>query len=64
MNFNLIRNIGCSKSTLISLYNELGLSDKIETATEPFVNDSLRRRLLFRSQNQRFYVFSDTLSQN
>ncbi len=41
MNFNLIGNIGCGKSTLISLYNELELFDKIQTATEPFINDSL-----------------------
>ncbi len=41
MNFNLIGNIGCGKSTLISLYNELELFDKIQTAGEPFINDSL-----------------------
>ncbi len=44
MNFSLIGNIIASgKSTLImiSLYNELELSDKIETATEPFINTSL-----------------------
>jgi hypothetical protein len=41
MNFNLIGNIGCGKSTLISLYNELDLYDKIETAPEPCINDSL-----------------------
>ena len=41
MNFNLIGNIGCGKSTLISLYNELDLYDKIQTAGEPFINDSL-----------------------
>ena len=41
MNFNLIGNIGSGKSTLISLYNELDLFDKIQTAGEPFINDSL-----------------------
>jgi deoxyadenosine/deoxycytidine kinase len=42
MNFNLIGNIGCGKSTLISLYNELDLFDNIKTAGEPFINgDSL-----------------------
>ncbi len=41
MNFVLVGNIGCAKSTLISLYNELNLSDKIVSATEPFINDSL-----------------------
>jgi deoxyadenosine/deoxycytidine kinase len=41
MNFNLMGNIGCGKSTLISLYNELDLFDKIQTAGEPFINDSL-----------------------
>lgn len=42
MIFNLIGNIGCGKSTLISLYNELDLFDKIQTAGEPFINsDSL-----------------------
>jgi deoxyadenosine/deoxycytidine kinase len=42
MNFNLIGNIGCGKSTLISLYNELELFDNIRTAGEPFINgDSL-----------------------
>ena len=35
-------NIGSGKSTLISLYNELDLFDKIQTAGEPFINgDSL-----------------------
>ena len=42
MNFNLIGNIECGKSTLISLYNELDLYDKIQAAGEPFINgDSL-----------------------
>jgi ABC-type phosphate transport system ATPase subunit len=41
MNFNLIGNIGCGKSTIISLYNELELFDNIRTAGEPFINDSL-----------------------
>jgi deoxyadenosine/deoxycytidine kinase len=41
MNFNLIGNIGCGKSTLINLYNELELFDNIKTAGEPFINDSL-----------------------
>ena len=41
MIFNLIGNIGCGKSTIISLYNELELFDKIQTAGEPFINDSL-----------------------
>jgi deoxyadenosine/deoxycytidine kinase len=42
MNFNLIGNIGCGKSTLISLYNEMDLFDNIKTAGEPFINgDSL-----------------------
>jgi deoxyadenosine/deoxycytidine kinase len=41
MNFNLIGNIGCGKSTLIGLYNELELFDNIKTAGEPFINDSL-----------------------
>ena len=41
MNFNLIGNIASGKSTLISLYNELELSDKIDTAIEPFIDNSL-----------------------
>lgn len=41
MNFNLMGNIGSGKSTIISLYNELELFDKIQTAGEPFINDSL-----------------------
>jgi deoxyadenosine/deoxycytidine kinase len=41
MNFNLIGNIACGKSTLIGLYNEIDLYDKIETAGEPFINGSL-----------------------
>ena len=62
MNFNLIGNIGCGKSTLISLYNELDLFDNIKTAGEPFINDSLDDFYLDLKNNILF--FNGMLSQN
>ncbi len=41
LNFNLMGNIGCGKSTLIRLYTELDLFVNIKAAGEPFINDSL-----------------------
>jgi len=68
MNFNLIGNIGCGKSTLISLYNELDLFDKIRTAGEPFINgDSLDDFYLDLKNNSfifQWHVISELTTRN
>jgi deoxyadenosine/deoxycytidine kinase len=63
MNFNLIGNIGCGKSTLISLSNELDLFDKIESATEPVnINDSLLIDDFYTDLKNNVFMFQCTLS--
>ena len=62
MNFNLIGKIGCGKSTLISLYNELDLFDKTESATEPFINDSLEESDFYTDLKNNVFMFQCTLS--
>jgi deoxyadenosine/deoxycytidine kinase len=67
MNFNLIGNIGCGKSTLISLYNELELFDNIKTAGEPFINDSLDDFYLDLKNNSfmfQWHVISELTTRN
>jgi hypothetical protein len=55
MNFNLIGNVASGKSTLINIYNEIDLSDKIPTVIEPLIDDSLDQ--FYRDLKNNFFIF-------